>query len=354
MNGAVFLDRDGTLVEQAENPGDPAQVRLIRGTASAVASLRGLGYKVVVVTNQPAVAEGRCSEDDVAAVHDAINEQIRRATGASVDRFYFCPFHPEAKIDKYRKDHPWRKPSPGMLRQAARDMDIDLGQSWMIGDRPSDVAAGAAVGTRTILLTEDARTVTPAGPEHRDGERSPDFAAPSLIEAVKAVAQQRKPEAFAEIGVNPVAVDPPRPVSAVRAEDRAAPVPTAAAADAPPARPADTVDGPDGVAEPAPRAGVDSTRRTAASAARGADPVEGNAATQKLGQILQELRSQRIDVRQFSFLMGVAIVLQIIAGVCLLGALVMGAAEHQVFLRWIGSAVLVQLATIAMLLFDRR
>src|SRR5688572_19204699 len=119
MNRAVFLDRDNTLIENDGDLGDPRQVRLIAGAATAVAAMRKMGFQIVVVTNQGGVARGKYGEADVEQVHARISDEVRRESGATIERFYYCPYHPEAVVGRYRCEHPWRKPQPGMLLQAA-------------------------------------------------------------------------------------------------------------------------------------------------------------------------------------------------------------------------------------------
>jgi D-glycero-D-manno-heptose 1,7-bisphosphate phosphatase len=163
---AVFLDRDNTLIHNDGDLGDPQGVRLIEGVAQGLKSLRTAGYQLVVVTNQGGVGRGRFSEDDVDAVHQRIASMVDSQAGDAglIDRFYYCPYHPEATVAEYRRDHPWRKPNPGMLLQAARDMGLEMSHSWMIGDQERDVEAGRAAGCQTVLVTSDlelARRVHP-------------------------------------------------------------------------------------------------------------------------------------------------------------------------------------------------
>lgn len=204
MNAAIFLDRDNTLIYADGDVADPSQVRLLQGVPSAIASLRGLGYKIIVVTNQDGIANGRYTEQAADAVHMKINEQIGNISGTSIDRFYYCPFHPDAILERYRKDHPWRKPNPGMIAQAAKDLDIDLTASWIISTDPADVKTGYAGGVRTMLLTSKAEDMIPLKLEEifiqqtralvakeTDG---PYFTARSLVEAVRVIAQQRRPD----------------------------------------------------------------------------------------------------------------------------------------------------------------
>jgi len=180
MDRAVFLDRDNTLIANDGDLGDPAQVVLIDGVAEGLARLHAAGWRLIVVTNQGGVARGKYSEDDVDAVHQQIAALIAdEADGDGlIERFYYCPFHPSGTVKKYRREHPWRKPSPGMLEQAANDLDLDLSASWIIGDAPRDIEAGRAAGCRTVLVSSDAQRRTDA---------SADVAVVSFTAAVDAI-----------------------------------------------------------------------------------------------------------------------------------------------------------------------
>ncbi|MSR29317.1 MAG: HAD-IIIA family hydrolase [Phycisphaerales bacterium] len=163
MRCAVFLDRDNTLIANDGDLGDPAQVRLITGAAWAVRALHEAGYTLVVVTNQGGVARGRYTDGDVDAVHkktEALLAQSSRWSGGRslIERWMSCPFHPDGTVAEYRREHPWRKPAPGMLIAAAADLAIDLSHSWMVGDQERDIEAGRAAGCRTILVHPDAAT----------------------------------------------------------------------------------------------------------------------------------------------------------------------------------------------------
>lgn len=160
LRPCVFLDRDNTMVANDGDLGDPDQVRLLPGVAWAVRALHEAGYAIVVVTNQGGVARGKYGERDVAAVHARMAELLAAESDlaprtALVDGWYHCPYHPEATVERYRREHPWRKPAPGMLHAAAEDLRIDLSRSWMVGDQERDVAAGQSAGCRTILLEAD-------------------------------------------------------------------------------------------------------------------------------------------------------------------------------------------------------
>lgn len=151
MHEAVFLDRDGTMIEEVNYLSSPEQVRLIPGTVEAIRRWNGLGVKVVVVTNQAGVARGYFPESRVAEVHSHLSAVLAEG-GATIDAYYHCPHHPDHGVGEFRIDCDCRKPAPGMLLWAARDLGIDLTRSWMIGDKLSDLWAGAAVGCRTLLV----------------------------------------------------------------------------------------------------------------------------------------------------------------------------------------------------------
>lgn len=148
---AVFLDRDGTLVEEVDYLIDPGQVRLIPGAAAAVRRLNQAGWPVVIVTNQSMIARGMANERQLGRIHARLAELLN-AEGARLDGIYYCPHHPELGEPPYRAACDCRKPLPGLLRQAARELDLDLAQSAMIGDSLRDLAAGQAAGCRQLVL----------------------------------------------------------------------------------------------------------------------------------------------------------------------------------------------------------
>ncbi|HEX4129393.1 MAG TPA: HAD family hydrolase [Pirellulales bacterium] len=148
---AVFLDRDGVLIEDLGYLGDPEGVALIPGAAEAVAELRSAGFVTVVVTNQSGVARGLYTEADVDRVHRRIDELLAPA-GARIDRYYHCPHHPEATVAQYRTECACRKPAAGMLLRAAEELGIVLDRSYLIGDKCSDLEAAIAAGCRPLLV----------------------------------------------------------------------------------------------------------------------------------------------------------------------------------------------------------
>lgn len=142
LTPAIFLDRDGTLMHDTGYVARPEDVRVYPGTAEALAVLKARGFKTVIVTNQSGIARGYFTEADYHAVHARLMEVLGPGL---IDATYFCADHPDAAS-------PRRKPAPGMLLEAARDLHLDLTRSWMIGDRAGDLAAGRRAGCRTILV----------------------------------------------------------------------------------------------------------------------------------------------------------------------------------------------------------
>ncbi len=184
---AVFFDRDNTLIVSDGYLGDPAHVVLVDGAAQAVAAVRKLGFVTVVCSNQSGVARGMFDEEAVAAVNARMADLLRQADPqALIDHHEFCPFHPEATIEKYRADSNLRKPRPGMIVKAAEELNLDLSRSWMIGDAPRDVEAGKAAGCRTILFRDGRLAPSPAANQH--SQVRPNFVVSSLLEAAVMIA----------------------------------------------------------------------------------------------------------------------------------------------------------------------
>jgi D,D-heptose 1,7-bisphosphate phosphatase len=292
---AVFLDRDNTLIANDGDLGDPGSVRLLDGVASGLQSLRDAGYRLIVVTNQGGVARGAFGEADVDAVHQRIAALVDEAAdgGNLIDRFYYCPYHPEATVTDYRRDHPWRKPHPGMLLQAARDLDLDLGQSWMIGDQDRDVAAGRSAGCRTILLAPNEVDVSTAAPT---------LAVTTFPQAVGAI---------------------------LRANGAVPGPPSTAAATPPESSPPPSV---------APSA---------------AEPESDAALSRQVSELAEEIRAQRLGGQEFTAMRLAAALCQLLALLLALMGL-LNLASFEDYVRWMIGALLAQLFTIAVLLADSR
>ena len=150
LRPAIFLDRDGTVIEHVHYLSDPAMVRLLPGVAEALTRFRRAGFTRVLVTNQSAIGRGMFTTERLDEIHTEMYRQLA-ACGATVDAVYYCPDVPIGD-DRTVVEKSDRKPGPGMLLRAAADLRLDLGASWMIGDLISDVLAGENAGCRTILL----------------------------------------------------------------------------------------------------------------------------------------------------------------------------------------------------------
>ena len=184
----MFLDRDGVLIHDVDLLTAPDQVRVYEGAPLALRRLQEAGYALVVVTNQPVVARGVMPEAEVERTHHRLQALLREASGPELDGFYFCPHHPSADMESYRVACQCRKPRPGMLLQAATDLDLEVGESYMVGDRLSDVAAGRSAGCQTILV-RTGKHEAPAieSPDGLPEGLEPDYACADLLEAADVI-----------------------------------------------------------------------------------------------------------------------------------------------------------------------
>lgn len=187
MNGkhaAVFLDRDGTINEEVNYLSRMEQLRLYPQTAEAIRLINAAGMKAVVATNQSGIARGYFTEEFVRSVHDRINELLRDG-GARIDGFYVCPHHPVYGNGIYKLDCECRKPKPGLLLQAAAELDIDLARSYMVGDMLKDIEAGKNAGARGVLV----RTGYGSNIVRTD---MPAYIAEDVLEAVQWIMRDRR------------------------------------------------------------------------------------------------------------------------------------------------------------------
>lgn len=159
---AVFLDRDGTInryVGFLTNLGD---FELLPGAAEAIRRINQSGYLAIVVTNQPIIARGKVTREELDGIHNKM-ETLLGEQGAYLDAIYYCPHHPDkgfaGEVPELKIDCNCRKPKPGLLLRAAQDLNIDLKQSWMVGDSENDIKAGQAAGCKTALLTRTGKNV---------------------------------------------------------------------------------------------------------------------------------------------------------------------------------------------------
>jgi D-glycero-D-manno-heptose 1,7-bisphosphate phosphatase len=148
---AVFLDRDGTLIEGEGYLADPSALRLLPGVAHALARLRAGGWRLVLATNQSGVARGLLDEQRLFEIHVELERQLARE-GARLDLLLHCPHHPEEGTAPYRRACSCRKPQPGMLLEAAERLELDLSRCWSIGDDERDLEAARRAGARPLLV----------------------------------------------------------------------------------------------------------------------------------------------------------------------------------------------------------
>ena len=181
MKGIVFLDRDGTLIEEVGYLSDPARLKEIPGAAESLRRLAKGGYALAVVSNQAGLAKGKFREDQWEAVHLAFVGHFR-SQGVEFDAVEYCPHHPEGTVERYRKACACRKPAPGLARKVLRRMDLPPScRVWVVGDKMSDISMGKRLRAETVLVA------TGHGEEERrEGERRgerPDAFLPGIREA---------------------------------------------------------------------------------------------------------------------------------------------------------------------------
>jgi D-glycero-D-manno-heptose 1,7-bisphosphate phosphatase len=170
MSQAVFLDRDGTLMVDPGYPSKPEQVQLLAGVKEGLASLRSAGFKLVIVTNQSGIGRGFFSETDFWTVQARLETLLGEDL---ISTTYFCPDHPEKASDR-------RKPAPGMLFEAADDLDVSLAESFLIGDKESDIEAGLNAGVKACVWITEAPTA-------RFADRKDVWVAPNFKTAVELI-----------------------------------------------------------------------------------------------------------------------------------------------------------------------
>lgn len=181
MRKAVFIDKDGTLITNVPYNADPALIRLEPGAAEALRMLHAHGYALVVISNQAGIAYGYFEDKDMQGVIERITGLLRW-NDIRLDGFFYCPHHPNGSVKQYAIDCSCRKPKPGMLLKAAGMLNIDLEQSWMVGDILHDVEAGNRAGCRTVLLDNGNETEW-----HINRYRRPLYIAYGLVEAAQLI-----------------------------------------------------------------------------------------------------------------------------------------------------------------------
>jgi D-glycero-D-manno-heptose 1,7-bisphosphate phosphatase len=202
MNKAVFLDRDGVISRliyhqesgAIDSPFTVSQFQLLPGVGEAISLLNTQGYKVIVVTNQPGIAKNHFSLDTLDQMHRLMRDELK-ASKAVLDGIYYCPHHPEGDNLLYRMVCQCRKPEPGLLVRAARDLGVDLSQCYMVGDSLTDVQAGQRAGCRTVFLGKMKCELCNLMDEQG---AKPDAIAGNLSEAVRLILTRWEPSRLKE------------------------------------------------------------------------------------------------------------------------------------------------------------
>ncbi|CAH2798934.1 MAG: D-glycero-beta-D-manno-heptose-1,7-bisphosphate 7-phosphatase (EC [uncultured Paraburkholderia sp.] len=184
LQAAVFLDKDGTLLEDVSYNVDPSLMRFTKGARKALWLLAALPYPLFVISNQAGVALGHFEHDALQAVETQLHRMFGEC-GAKLNGVYWCPHHPQGTVSRYAIECGCRKPSPGMLLRAAREHQLDLPRSWFVGDILDDAEAGNRAGCHTVLLDNGHETQWRKG-----GSRTPDALASDLLEAAHLVLQR--------------------------------------------------------------------------------------------------------------------------------------------------------------------
>ncbi|HSS21163.1 MAG TPA: HAD family hydrolase [Pyrinomonadaceae bacterium] len=185
---AVFIDRDGTLSEEVGYINHPSRFRLFPFAAQAINHLHENGWLAILITNQAGVARGYFSEDMIKTVHARMQQALEN-DGAKLDGIYYCAHHPSVGEPPYRFDCDCRKPKPGLISQAARDLNVDLEKSWMIGDRYSDVELARNAQLKSMFVMSGYGR---GEWEHqkKNWKEHPDLVAEDLLEAVQLIVAQ--------------------------------------------------------------------------------------------------------------------------------------------------------------------
>jgi len=186
-NKAVFLDRDGVINELiyyedmgiVDSPFTVEQFKLFPDVGKAIKKLKKLGFTIIVVSNQPGIAKNNFSMKTFEKIREKMKRELKKQDTA-VDAEYYCFHHPYAKVKKYKKNCDCRKPKPGMLLKAAKDCNIDLAKSWMIGDGITDIQTGQTAGCKTILI---GRMKCDLCKLMEDVQAKPGYIAPNLYKA---------------------------------------------------------------------------------------------------------------------------------------------------------------------------
>ncbi len=183
MKKAIFIDKDGTLIPDIPYNVNPKLITLSDTAIPALQLLQNQNFLLIVISNQSGVARGYFKEEDLQNVSNAITDLLNEE-GVIINGFYYCPHYKEGTVKEYTIDCDCRKPKPGLLLRAVKDFNIDVKQSWMVGDILNDVEAGKAAGCKTILLKNGNETEW-----IMNEKRQPDFVAENLLEAANLIVE---------------------------------------------------------------------------------------------------------------------------------------------------------------------
>ncbi len=184
MEKAVFLDRDGVIIKDVGHIRRLEDIKLIKGSAKAISELND-EYNIFIISNQAAVGRGLCDEETAFRINDKLVDILKKED-AIIDNSYLCFHHPIHGVGKYKLECECRKPNPGMILEAAKEFNIDLKKSWMIGDKTSDIKAGRLAGVKTILVK------TGYGGNDRVKDAIPHFTTEDLYAASQLILQGDK------------------------------------------------------------------------------------------------------------------------------------------------------------------
>ena len=188
MRRAVFIDRDGTISEEVGYINHPSRFRVFPYSAAAIKLLNDSGWLAILVTNQAGVARGYFAENMIHTIHETLNQEMA-ATDARIDAIYYCAHHPSVGEPPYRSDCDCRKPKPGLIRRASEEFDIDLAESWMVGDRYGDIELARNAGVSSAFVMSGYGR---GEWEHQrqNWAHQPDLTANHLLEAVKLIIEE--------------------------------------------------------------------------------------------------------------------------------------------------------------------
>ena len=361
---AIFLDRDDTLVNDPGYIQRPEQVLLLPGASEALIQLKKMGYLLVIVTNQSAVARGMLTEAQLELVHQRL-KKLFAAQGAQIDAIYYCPYHPEGTVKNFSIESNLRKPNAGMFFQAEKDLNIDLEQSWMIGDSYRDIKAGKAAGCHTILVDVPGKIR-----EKKEGDPEPDRKAVNLREAVNIIRMHEFHQKAQAAKAAQLPQESAKSEGTLSDDESEPEIPVAESAPEPPAEPEPVAEPePEPAPEPTAASAIESEQEidpaptkkpakiyTAKSRPKTAPPQElqtEDKTLHLLKEVLHCLKSKDREglYREFSVFKLLSLMFQVVAIFCLIVSVCLWLsrkAQNESVIIMIGYAVAVQLLVIAL------